>query len=219
MLPLLTSSSLPLRSLRFVGVKLGRTEPDSLRPSLANLKGVKPTPQTVNLVKAFTQPNTNKDPALDKAVEDAFANAGLTDREFTVILGALLVVDKIDLASSNKNFAKSDKGQIRERGKIGRSGRAQAKLSDADFENANNDDDDEAEDIDAADKPFIVDSFGARGDIYGAKATKSIDNNSFNKYFGPIADFKRTPSSSDFWHERILSSSSARQVNAGTYAK
>ena len=37
----------------------------------------------------------------------AFANAGLTDRELTIILGALLVMEKVDLKDANSNFKKA----------------------------------------------------------------------------------------------------------------
>ena len=179
------------------------------------MKSIKPRASTASLIKAFTQDNRAKDPGLDSAVEDAFAKAGLTDRELSVLLGALLVLEKVELKDNNPNF-KKPKAKLRERGKIGRASDFK-KLTDAEFEAANSDDDDD-EDTNE-DEPYIVDSFGTRGEIYGAKATKSVDSNTFNKYFGSIADFKRVASSDDFWHERILSKTSARQVVAGTYAK
>ena len=148
-------------------------------------------------------------------MEDAFAKAGLTDRELSVLLGALLVLEKVELKDNNPNY-KKPKAKLRERGKIGRASDFK-KLTDVEFEAANSDDDEEG-DADE-DEPYIVDSFGTRGEIYGAKATKTVDKNTFNKYFGSIADFKRVASSDDFWHERILSKTSARQVVAGTYAK
>ena len=178
---------------------------------------MKPSAGELALIKAFTQPNTANDASLDKAVVTAFTNAGLTDRELTIILGALLVMEKVDLKDANSNFKKSQKGQLKQRGKIGRASDFK-KLSDAEFENANNDDDDD-DALDAKDEPFIVDTFGARGDIYGGLATKSVDKNTFNQFFASIGDFKRKPSANDYWHERILAKESATQVWANTYAK
>ena len=39
-------------------------------------------------------------------MEDAFAKAGLTDRELSVLLGALLVLEKVELKDNNPNFKK-----------------------------------------------------------------------------------------------------------------
>ena len=65
-----------------------------------------PSAGELALIKAFTQPNTANDASLDKAVVTAFTNAGLTDRELTIILGALLVMEKVDLKDANSNFKK-----------------------------------------------------------------------------------------------------------------
>ena len=166
-----------------LSVQLGRTERDGLRADLKK-GGVKATPAQEALIGAFTRDDLiTPDPVQEKAVGDAFRASSLTDRELTVLLGALLVIEKAEKVPS-KAF-KGNKGKLRERGKIGRASEFK-KLTDKDLVTCEFDCDDEDEYVGPAGEKDegidIVDSFGSRGEIYGGKATNDVSAGSFNKY-------------------------------------
>ncbi len=121
-----------------------------------------------------------------KEVSDAFKRSGLTEREMTALLGALLTLEKVD-KDSGASWMKSDKAQFRERGKIGRMSEYK-RLTDEDIANAaaaefEDDDDDEPGLFD--DQPYIADTFGTRDQAFGKK-TGNLDPKSFNKYLQSV---------------------------------
>ena len=189
--------------------QLGRAEADDLREGLKN--GVKAAPPfTEALLRALTRDKgAPDDPTVGRLVYDAFKRSGLTDRELTVIMGTLLVLEKVE-KTPNPNYAKSSKGKLAERGKLGRSSDYR-KLTDADVASMiNDDDDDDDEGKDAAGQPaeewFIVDSFGSRGTIYGNKATNDIDSKTLNKFFKAIVDGSNKDQK--IWIEELLAKGS-----------
>lgn len=121
-----------------------------------------------------------------KEVSDAFKRSGLTEREMTALLGALLTLEKVQKDSDPSSWAKSDKAQFRERGKIGRMSEYK-KLTDEDIANAASsefdDDDDEPGLFD--DQPYIADTFGTRDQAFGKK-TGDLDGKNFNKYLQEV---------------------------------
>jgi len=192
-----------------LSVQLGRTERDGLRADLKK-GGVKATPAQEALIGAFTRDDLiTPDPVQEKAVGDAFRASSLTDRELTVLLGALLVIEKAEKVPSKAY--KGNKGKLRERGKIGRASEFK-KLTDKDLVTCEFDCDDEDEYVGPAGEKDegvdIVDSFGSRGDIYGGKATNDVSAGSFNKYFVNLNEAiqakKKGDTANRIWIERVL---------------
>ncbi len=123
-----------------------------------------------------------------KEVSDAFKSSGLTEREMTALLTALLTLEKTQKDASPGDWAKSDKAKFRERGKIGRMSEFK-KLTDEDIANAESsefDDDDEPGLFD--DQPYIADTFGTRDQAFGKKAG-DLNEKNFNKF---IQDINKT---------------------------
>lgn len=118
-------------------------------------------------------------------VSAAFKAAGLTEREMTALLGALLALEKVD-KSDAKDWKASNKTQFRERGKIGRMTEFK-RLTDEDIENAAaaefDDDDDEPGLFD--DQPYIADTFGTKDQAFGRKVGE-LDSKTFNKYLQAV---------------------------------
>lgn len=120
-----------------------------------------------------------------KEVSDAFKRSGLTEREMTALMGALLALNEVQANADPKDWKKSGKEQFRERGKIGRMSEFK-KLTDEDIENAaaaEFDDDDEPGLFD--DEPYIADTFGTRDQAFGKKAG-DLDSKNFNKYLQAV---------------------------------
>jgi hypothetical protein len=111
--------------------------------------------------------------ASPKQVQNVFRNAGLTDREMTTLLGALLTLENVPTAAVQPKA----RAKYVERGKMGRMSDYK-KLTDEDF-NAMAEDD-YAEDPD--DGWYIADSFGTRDQAFGQQVSAGIDQKSFNKY-------------------------------------
>jgi len=120
-----------------------------------------------------------------REVSDAFKRSGLTEREMTALLGALLTIQKTETDSNAKDWMKSDKAGFVERGKMGRMSQYKrlteedvAAAAAAEFE-----DDDEPGLFD--DQPYIADTFGTKDQAFGKK-TGNLDPKNFNKYLQAI---------------------------------
>lgn len=156
-------------------------------------------------------------------VRQAFFRSGLTEREMTALLGALLTVDTVEKERDPKDWAKSDKNQFRERGKMGRMSEFK-KLTDEDIEKAlasefEDDEDDEPGLFD--DQPYIADTFGTRDQAFGKKAG-SLDVKSFNKYLQDLNKFARKPDDQTFgWIGSIIldKQNPGAQIWLGKYAQ
>lgn len=200
-------------------VQLGRTEGPTLRQELA--KGPKPNAANSALLAALTRDKLSSDSAGDAVVANAFKTAGLTERELTVLLGALLVLEKVE-KKPNPNY-KKPKAKLRERGKIGRASEF-TKLSDADIKPEFSDDDDDEDVGPAGEKNdmYIVDSFGSRSEIYGAKASSDVTAASFNKYFISLEEVnkkKKAGTGELYWIERLLSKNGPQSQWVQSYAQ
>jgi len=125
-------------------------------------------------------------------VSDAFKRSGLTEREMTALLGALLTIQVTENDGNAKDWMKSDKTAFRERGKIGRMSEYK-RLTEEDIAAAAasefDDDDDEPGLFD--DQPYIADTFGTKDQAFGKK-TGNLDPKNFNKYLQAINKTFRT---------------------------
>jgi hypothetical protein len=121
-----------------------------------------------------------------REVSDAFKSAGLTEREMTALLGALLTLEKTQENADPSDWMKSDKKAFRERGKMGRMSEYK-RLTDeniagtvaAEFD----DEDDEPGLFD--DQPYIADTFRTRDQAFGKKSG-NVDPKNFNKYLQEV---------------------------------
>lgn len=118
-------------------------------------------------------------------VSDAFKRSGLTEREMTALLGALLTIQVTETDGNAKDWMKSDKAAFRERGKIGRMSEYK-RLTEEDIAAAaasEFEDDDEPGLFD--DQPYIADTFGTKDQAFGKK-TGNLDPKNFNKYLQAV---------------------------------
>lgn len=126
-----------------------------------------------------------------KEVSDAFKRCGLTEREMTALMGALLTLEKAEKEKSPDDWKKSGKREFRERGKMGRMSEFK-KLTDEDIANElakdEFDDDDEPGLFD--DQPYIADTFGTRDQAFG-KTAGQLDAKTFNKYLQTLSKYSR----------------------------
>jgi len=132
-------------------------------------------------------------------VRAAFLRSGLTEREMTAILGALLTIEVVDKERDPKDWAKSDKAAFRERGKMGRMSDFK-RLTDEDIQAAlakdgEDDEDDEPGLFD--DVPYIADTFGTKDQAFGKKAG-DLNDKTFNKYLQELNKFVRKPESQPY---------------------
>ena len=140
-----------------------------------------------------------------KEVSDAFKRSGLTEREMTALMGALLALNEVQANADPKDWKKSGKEQFRERGKIGRMSEFK-RLTNEDIENAAaaefEDDDDEPGLFD--DEPYIADTFRTRDQAFGKKAG-DLDSKNFNKYLQAVnKTFKSGKDKSLGWIGELL---------------
>lgn len=139
-------------------------------------------------------------------VRAAFLRSGLTEREMTAILGALLTLQTVETDSDPKDWAKSDKKSFRERGKMGRMSEFK-KLTDDDIaaeiaKDGLDEEDDEPGLFD--DQPYIADTFGTRAQSFGNTAGGLNDKN-FNKYLQELNKFSRKPDGQTFgWIGQLI---------------
>ena len=111
-------------------------------------------------------------------VRDAFKNAGLTEREMTALLLALLTLQRVEKTIPTEDWKASAKPKYVERGKMGRMSDYKM-LTDEDIKAALNDEYDE----DPDDGWYIADSFGTRDDRFGNRIAKEVINEgNFNKF-------------------------------------
>jgi hypothetical protein len=127
--------------------------------------------------------NGNKSPAI---VASAFQKAGLTEREMTALLSALLTLELVEKTRTTEDWKASTRPKFREPGKMGRVSEFR-KLTDEDFAQAQLEEDPEYEDPD--DGWYIADSFGTKESRFGDRIAKdAIDEKTFNKYMKEIND-------------------------------
>jgi len=127
-------------------------------------------------------------------VRAAFFRSGLTEREMTAILGALMTLQITEKERDPKDWAKSDKKGFRERGKMGRMSEFK-RLSDDDIaaelaKDGFDDEDDEPGLFD--DQPYIADTFGTRSQAFG-KTAGDLNDKNFNKYLQELNKFSKKP--------------------------
>lgn len=127
-------------------------------------------------------------------VRSAFFRSGLTEREMTAILGALLTLETVEKEKDPRDWAKSAKPAFRERGKMGRMSEFK-RLTDEDIaaelaKDGEDDEDDEPGLFD--DEPYIADTFGTRDQAFGKK-TGDLDSKTFNKYLQELNKYVKKP--------------------------
>merc|ERR1719506_2559088 len=137
----------------------------------------------------------------EKEVKDAFANAGLTEREMTALLTGLMTLQLVEKNRTTEDWKQSVKPKFVERGKMGRMSDYK-KLSDEDIEAALKDDYDE----DPDDGWYIADSFGGRDERFGQRLAKdSMNEKNFNVYLkGLLASTKKKDDTSYGWIGDII---------------
>jgi len=108
-------------------------------------------------------------------VRDAFASAGLSVREMTALLTALMTLETVEKTRTTEDWKQSAKPKFVERGKMGRMSDYK-RLTDEDIKAAEEDEFNE-------DEYYISDSFGSRDERFGQRIGKEdIDRKTFNKY-------------------------------------
>lgn len=120
-----------------------------------------------------------------KEVSDAFKRSGLTEREMTALMGALLTLIQVETDADPQDWKKSGKQAFRERGKIGRMSEFK-RLTDEDIDAAaaaEFEDDDEPGLFD--DEPYIADTFGTKDQAFGKKVG-GLDSKNFNQYLQAV---------------------------------
>jgi len=118
-------------------------------------------------------------------VRDAFAKAGLTEREMTALLAGLLTLEVVEKTRSSEDWKQSAKPKYVERGKMGRVSDYK-RLTDEDIKAAEEDEYDE----DPDDGWYIAESFGTRDDRFGARIAKDdLNEKNFNKYLKQLNTF------------------------------
>lgn len=139
-----------------------------------------------------------------REVSDAFKSSGLTEREMTALLGALLTIQLTEADSNVGDWMKTDKTAFVQRGKMGRMS-AYKRITEEDVEAAaasEFEDDDEPGLFD--DQPYIADTFGTKDQAFGKK-TGNLDPKNFNKYLQAINNtFRSGPDSSLGWIGTLL---------------
>jgi hypothetical protein len=119
-------------------------------------------------------------------VQNAFRNAGLTDREMTALLSGLLTLEYVEKTRTVEDWKQSARPRFREPGKMGRLSEFKP-LTDDDIAQAELESDPEYEDPD--DGWYIADSFGSRESRFGDRLAKDqINEKTFNKYLKDIAE-------------------------------
>eukprot|EP00591_Stephanopyxis_turris_P013984 CAMPEP_0195535404 /NCGR_PEP_ID=MMETSP0794_2-20130614/44199_1 /TAXON_ID=515487 /ORGANISM="Stephanopyxis turris, Strain CCMP 815" /LENGTH=402 /DNA_ID=CAMNT_0040668531 /DNA_START=129 /DNA_END=1337 /DNA_ORIENTATION=- len=109
----------------------------------------------------------------------AFRRSGLTEREMTAILGVLLTIIKVNQDKLPGDWKKSNRGKFVERGKMGRMSDFK-RLTDQDIADMESDEENETL-LEGDEDWYIGESFGARADVFGKRASEEIDTKTFNK--------------------------------------
>ena len=140
-----------------LAVQLGRAEPNKKAPI---------SPLDINIFNGSAKP---------AAINAAFKNAGLTEREMTALLGGLLTLELVEKTRSADDWKASSRPTFREPGKMGRMSDFK-KLSDDDIAAMEDDDYDDGGE-------YIVDSFGTKDQAFGNRIGKGeIGEKTFNKF-------------------------------------
>lgn len=135
-------------------------------------------------------------------VRDAFKKAGLTEREMTALLGALLTLENVEKSRTTEDWKASAKPKFVERGKMGRMSDYK-RLTDDDIRAAEADEFDE----DPDDGWYIADSFGTKDDRFGQRIAKDdINEKNFNKYLKDLdVSARKKKGSDDFgWIAEVI---------------
>ncbi len=115
-------------------------------------------------------------------VTSAFTSAGLTDREMTALLSALLTLERVEKTRTADDWKKSVRPTFREAGKMGRMSDFKA-LTEEDIKQAEIDAELLEGGVSGDDDWYIADSFGTRDDRFGQRLAKDdISEKNFNKY-------------------------------------
>jgi len=123
-------------------------------------------------------------------VRSYFSRSGLTDREMTALLGALLTINFVEKDADPEAWRESAKPKYRERGKMGRMSEFK-KLTDDDIA------DEFAKDgLDDDEDYYIADSFGTKDQAFGKKAA-DLDPKTFNKYLKDLSKFIQAKNNDD----------------------
>jgi len=128
-----------------------------------------------------------------KEVTNAFARAGVTEREMTSLLLGLLTLEQVEKSRTTEDWKRSSKPKFREPGKIGRMSEFR-KITEEDIAEAEAqaalEADPDYEDPD--DGWYIADSFGTRESRFGERlAAEDINEKTFNKYVKVVLDAQK----------------------------
>lgn len=136
-------------------------------------------------------------------VMDAFRRAGMTEREMTALLSALLTLETVEKTRTSDDWRAPAKPKFREPGKMGRMSEFK-RLTDEDIAQAELEADLDYEDPD--DGWYIADSFGTRDDRFGQRLGKEeISEKTFNKYIKELLTSGKSSKDNDFgWAADLL---------------
>ena len=129
-------------------------------------------------------------------VTSAFTSAGLTEREMTALLSALLTLERVEKTRTADDWKQSVRPKFREAGKMGRMSDFKA-LTEEDIKQAEIDAELDSS-VSGDDDWYIADSFGTRDDRFGQRLAKDdISEKNFNKYLKELQTInKKTGSKS-----------------------
>ena len=126
-------------------------------------------------------------------VTQAFAKAGVTEREMTALLLGLLTLEQVEKTRSLDDWRRSSKPKFREPGKMGRMSEFK-RLTEEDIKEAEAQAALEADPDyqDPDDGWYIADSFGSRENRFGERLAKEeINEKNFNKYVKDVLDAQK----------------------------
>lgn len=116
-----------------------------------------------------------------KVINAAFKKAGLTEREMTALLGALLTLETVEKTRSTEDWKASMRPKFVEPGKMGRMSDYK-RLTDEDIAAMEEDDL-----IEGDEDVYIVDSFGTKDQAFGNRiASDQISEKTFNKFLTEV---------------------------------
>ena len=120
----------------------------------------------------------------------AFRQAGLTEREMTALMGALMTLELVEKARDGDDWRRATRPKFREAGKMGRMSEFKA-LTEEDIAQAELEADPDYEDPD--DGWYIADSFGTKESRFGERLGKDdINEQTFNKYLKGLTESTET---------------------------
>lgn len=116
-------------------------------------------------------------------VAQVFRDAGLTEREMTALLGCLLTLRLAQKGRVSQDWKSSQRGQFRERGKIGRMSEFK-RLTDEDI--AEMEDDDEGSELTDNEDYYIAETFGSKDQVFGQGVGQGITEKNFNNFIAQL---------------------------------